>query len=112
MRWYRYVVGWSRRDQADTAGAVRRIAWSSGACARARGLRDFYARALRRLARRGLRPAPHETAREFCARVGAEAPALTAPLAELTVAYEATRFGGQSLTPHGSRTLRELARDL
>src|SRR5947207_3960423 len=28
MRWYRYVVGWSRQDQVNTAGAVRRIAWS------------------------------------------------------------------------------------
>src|SRR5205814_9888478 len=28
MRWYRYVVGWSRQDQVHAAGAVRRLAWS------------------------------------------------------------------------------------
>jgi transglutaminase-like putative cysteine protease len=144
MRWYRYVVGWSRQDQVQAAGAVRRLAWSfpttqgwSGAggmrspalfvaCAlvvaaavvwgvqRARGapraaVPAFYARALARLARRGLRPAPHETAREFCARVGADAPVLVQTLVRLTVAYEAARFGGQSPTPDESRELLELA---
>jgi hypothetical protein len=70
---------------------------------------SFYARALRRLARRGLRPAPHETAREFCTRVGLEAPALTTPLARLTTAYEATRFGAQPVSAAESRALLELA---
>jgi transglutaminase-like putative cysteine protease len=144
MRWYRYVVGWSHQDQADVAGAVRHLAWSSAAprwrgpvprplvvggvlvalaaavawgvwqrqgvrVRRGAAVPDFYARALRRLERRGLRPAPPETAREFCARVGIDAPDLRTPLARLTVAYEATRFGGQSPTPAESRALRELA---
>jgi transglutaminase-like putative cysteine protease len=144
MRWYRYVVGWSRQDQVHAVGAVRRFAWSfptppgwSGvgtarspalmlACGigavaavvwgvrRARaaprsGLPPFYARALTRLARRGFRPAPHETAREFCARIGADTPPLVAPLSRLTGAYEAARFGGQSPTPEEARELRELA---
>jgi transglutaminase-like putative cysteine protease len=146
MRWYRYVVGWSRQDQAQAAGAVRRIAWSwpraargpsgwalppviigaalagavtavvvwgwrradSGRHGRA-AVPDFYARALRRLARRGLRPAPHETAREFSARVGASTSELTVPLARLTLAYEATRFGGVRLNRDASRELLELA---
>jgi hypothetical protein len=70
---------------------------------------DFYARALRRLARRGLRPAPQETAREFCARVGAARPDAAAVLAPLTRAYEATRFGGITPTPAETRTLFEAA---
>ena len=69
----------------------------------------FYARALRRLARRGLRPAPHETAREFCRRVGAEAPALSASVARLTTAYEAARFGAHPVNAAESRELLELA---
>ncbi len=143
MRWYRYVVGWSRQDQIQAAGAVRRFAWSfpttprwSGASAirspalavglgvvvaaavmwgvRGRGtpravLPAFYTRALARLARRGLRPAPYETAREFCARVGADAPVLVMPLSRLTGAYEATRFGGQPPTHEEARELLELA---
>jgi transglutaminase-like putative cysteine protease len=147
MRWYRYVVGWSRQDQVQAAGAVRRIAWSwpvtprvpgagsarqglltgalgvaviaalvwgvrhvrGGSAPRGAALPDFYAKALKRLARRGLRPAPHETAREFCARAGAAAPQLVALLSRLTVAYEATRFGGKRPTPAESRALLEFA---
>jgi transglutaminase-like putative cysteine protease len=147
MRWYRYVVGWSRQDQLEAAGAVRRLAWSwpitprlagagstgqvavtllvalaavaalVGGVRHARGVRrapgaampDFYARALRRLARRGLRPAPSETAREFCARVGAGAPPLAAPFARLTTAYESVRFGPERPGPAESRELTELA---
>ena len=144
MRWYRYVVGWSRQDQVQAAGAVRRLAWSfpsarswsgvdvtrsktllgalglvalaavvwgvrRGRVVSRAALPVFYARALARLSRRGLRPAAHETAREFCARVGAEAPVLAAPLFRLTLAYEATRFGGQDPNPEESRHLLELA---
>jgi transglutaminase-like putative cysteine protease len=58
----------------------------------------FYARALRVLARRGLRPAPAETAREFEARVGRQAPDLATPLARLTSAYERVRFGETAVT--------------
>ena len=57
----------------------------------------FYARALRLLARRGLAPAPGETAREFSARAGGLAPAYGAPLARLTDGYERVRFGGARL---------------
>jgi hypothetical protein len=57
----------------------------------------FYARALRILARRGLVPAPGETAREFTWRV--QATAASPPLARLTGAYERVRFGGVALTP-------------
>jgi hypothetical protein len=143
MRWYRYVVGWSRQDQAQAAVAVRRLAWSLpsmpawsgsgtmpspmllGACAlvgvvfvvwvgRRRSapraaVPSFYARALATLAKRGITPVPHETAREFCARVGAEAPTLSSPFSRLTFAYEAARFGGQEPTPEESRELSELA---
>jgi hypothetical protein len=55
----------------------------------------FYARALRALARRGLTPAPGETAREFARRAAASA---GPPLAPLTGAYERVRFGGAALT--------------
>ena len=72
----------------------------------------FYARALARLARRGLRPESHETAREFCARVSAEAPLIAIPLGRITVAYEATRFGGEDLTADEARALLEAATTL
>ncbi len=58
----------------------------------------FYARALRALARRGLVPAPVETAREFAARVGAAAPGCADSFAALTAAYERLRFGGLPCT--------------
>jgi transglutaminase-like putative cysteine protease len=147
MRWYRYVVGWSRQDQLQAAGVVRRLAWSWPVTPRLaeaqstrqtvaamllavvlagavlwgvryarRGRRtsgaampEFYATALARLARRGLRPAPSETAREFCARVGADTPLLTTPFARLTAAYESSRFGIQRPSPADARELLELA---
>ena len=58
-----------------------------------RAVPDFYRRALRLLARRGVRPAPHETAREFCARIQAEIPAWSDAAGALTSAYERVRFG-------------------
>jgi transglutaminase-like putative cysteine protease len=148
MRWYRYVVGWSRQDQVDAAGAVRRLAWSaprtphwapvtpsrrtlllgvalgtavvaalawaSRPSGGARGpagapLPIFYARALRRLARRGLRPAPQETAQEFCTRVATAMPTIAAPLSRLTRAYEAERFGGHRPAPPEGRDLLDVA---
>jgi len=144
MRWYRYVVGWSRQDQLQAAGSVRRLAWSlpkaprwpgagesrqttltlglgvvaAGALVWAvrRGRRApgaavpaFYARALARLARRGLRPAPHETAREFSARVGVAARELAPVVAHLTAAYEEARFGARRFVPDEERILRQLA---
>jgi transglutaminase-like putative cysteine protease len=130
MRWHRYVVNWSLRDQINTAWAIRQMvrqpqpwlgvpwperrlvvalvlaaggaAWlvvrlgrrRAGPTGRAaRRLPPFYAAALRRLARRGFRPAPHETAREFAGRVAAAAPEWATPLTRLTVAYERVRFG-------------------
>jgi protein-glutamine gamma-glutamyltransferase len=73
------------------------VLWRRGAAraARPRALVPwFYARALRALARRGLRPGPGETAREFLARVSAAAPAWARPLSDVTVDYERARFGG------------------
>lgn len=61
----------------------------------ARAMPAFYARALRALARRGLEPAPGETAREFAARVAATAPACARPLDRLTAGYERVRFGAE-----------------
>jgi transglutaminase-like putative cysteine protease len=140
MRWYRYVVNWSLKDQVDLAASIRqtarrwrpewpglggwdvgRLSWLVGAGAvvvlvvawrrrrgggfawpraRRRDVPDFYRRALRRLARRRLRPAPHETAREFCARVQAEVPAWSEAAGQLTAAYERVRFGGAALAAH------------
>jgi hypothetical protein len=133
MRWYRYVVNWSLKDQVDLASSIRHTArrwrpewptpsawprpsaslligvsatvalvvawrWRRGdGMARPRfGRRDvpdFYRRALRLLARRGVRPEPHETAREFCARIQAELPAWRDAAGALTSAYERVRFG-------------------
>ncbi len=136
MRWYRYVINWSLRDQVETAVTLRRQAGSLGpwlaslreasvpravwplvallaaaavALALLRGRRTvegrarsrmprFYARALRALARRGLRPGPGETAREFSARVAVAVPAWAGPVAALTAAYERARFGAVALT--------------
>ena len=149
MRWYRYVVGWSRHDQAAAAGTVRRVAWSWSlptprlptmgasqriavgvglglaaaavvwAVGRTRAQRaarspmpDFYARALRRLARRGFRPAPGETAREFCARLVADRPESAAALSRLTRAYEDARFGARAPTPSDHRDLLTLATNI
>jgi len=139
MRWYRYVVNWSLKDQVDLAASLRHTArrwrpewptltewprpnasfllgltaavalvvawrWRRGDAVSAprlgrRDVPDFYRRALRLLARRGVRPAPHETAREFCARVQAEIPAWREAAGDLTSAYERVRFGGSSLAP-------------
>ena len=53
----------------------------------------FYERALRALRRRGLSPAPAETARQFSARARLEAPACAEPLDRITATYERARFG-------------------
>jgi transglutaminase-like putative cysteine protease len=137
VRWYRYIVSWSRQDQVQVAAAIGRVAWTSspwrlswrGWSIPATGLAlpalalgaaglawlawrrtgpgglgpgappvpRFYRRALRALARRGLRPTTEETAREFAARVAEEAPAVGAPFARVTTAYESVRFGGMPL---------------
>jgi transglutaminase-like putative cysteine protease len=135
MRWHRYVINWSFRDQVQAAVAIRRqtqawrpaLGWfgqwrglstaalvvglgvvlvrvwrRAGGPARRRAaarLPGFYARALRRARRLGLRPEAGETAREFAVRVGRAAPGWTGPFAEITGAYEACRFGGVALSP-------------
>jgi transglutaminase-like putative cysteine protease len=131
LRWYRYVINWSLRDQVEVATTIRRQAsewrldWQAlrqwrppalavplavavglgvvlwlwrrpggvGAARAADRMPAFYARALRALARRGLRPAAGETAREFAARVGAARPAAAPLLGRLTDGYERVRFG-------------------
>jgi len=59
----------------------------------------FYERALRAVARRGLRPEAGETAREFSVRVGRLGPAWEHAFARLTREYERCRFGAARLTP-------------
>jgi hypothetical protein len=54
----------------------------------------FYRRALRAAARRGLRPAIGETAREFSGRVAGLGPAAGAAFTRVTALYERARFGG------------------
>jgi hypothetical protein len=54
----------------------------------------FYRRALRAAARRGLRPTPGETAREFSGRVAGLGPAAGPAFTRVTVLYERARFGG------------------
>jgi transglutaminase-like putative cysteine protease len=54
----------------------------------------FYRRALRAAARRGLRPAAGETAREFAGRVSGLGPAAGVAFARVTALYERARFGG------------------
>jgi hypothetical protein len=139
MRWYRYVVNWSLKDQVDLAAAIRQTArawrpewpalggWKGARTPVLAGLivvvaaivawrwrrggvigwprlsrdavPDFYRRALRLLARRGVRRARDETAREFWERVQAERPAWGDAVGTLTLAYERVRFGGGALGP-------------
>ena len=60
---------------------------------RALGTHPAYARALRRLARRGLERGPSVGARAFAAQVGAELPEAGPAFRHLTDAYLAERFG-------------------
>jgi hypothetical protein len=55
----------------------------------------FYRRALRAAARRGLRPAAGETAREFRSRVAALGPPADGAFTRVTALYERARFGGE-----------------
>jgi transglutaminase-like putative cysteine protease len=64
----------------------------------------FYRRALRAAARRGLRPAVGETAREFSGRVSGLGPAAGAAFSRVTALYERARFGGR---PPSSTELEE-----
>ncbi len=58
----------------------------------------FYRRALRAAARRGLRPAPGETAREFSGRVAGLSPAAGPTFTRVTALYGRARFGGSPPT--------------
>jgi hypothetical protein len=97
-------VDWTRAAVALAALALAAttatVAWRRRLptrATRAVGAPDFYRRALRCLARRGHRPAPGESAREFQARVREGEPDIAAPLASLTAAYERVRFGAAAL---------------
>lgn len=87
----------------------RRPAHAAGARA---ALPRFYARALRTLGRRGLRPRDEETAREFARRVETAIPMCADPLARLTAAYERVRFGLRPLTPAEAARLDESVLEL
>lgn len=78
----------------------------------ARRVPRFYDRALRTCARRGFRPDPGETAREFCRRVAAAAPASAMPLGCLTTAYERVRFGAGVLPVEAAAELDRCLADL
>jgi hypothetical protein len=78
------------------AGRVLAIRWPTG---NAHRVPDFYAEALRRLARVELQPLSGETAREFRTRVAETLPACGPPFIRLTRAYERARFGGGALPP-------------
>ena len=136
LRWHRYVINWSLRDQLEVAVAIRRqattwrrwrldeldalsggrlvvaalvllgagaVGWAwyrrrpADARPAATAPPAFYARALRRLGRRGLAPAAAETAREFAERVARQAPGCALPFATVTAAYERCRFAGLPL---------------
>jgi len=136
MRWYRYIVNWSLRDQVQLAQSVHRqasdfrvgLSWPRGwrvspalvavggavivvalvwlvgrhGPIRTQGgpaavMPTFYARALRLLARRGLAPAPAETARQFAARVRTTVPDRAEAFARITRHYERARFGASAL---------------
>jgi transglutaminase-like putative cysteine protease len=77
--------------------------------ARRGSLPPSYARALRLLARRGLRRSPETTARDFARRVrGAQPPAVAAAFEALTEAYLAERFGPGAAPGGGEAALRTL----
>jgi transglutaminase-like putative cysteine protease len=95
-------VRWALPALGLAAGALVWLLWrraTPGASRRAAPVPEFYRRALRALARIGLRLGPGETAREFAARVGRVAPTRAGVFAQITVAYETVRFGGISLEP-------------
>ena len=97
---------WSRAGALAIAVAVGAVsAWA--AWRHRRGGRGpggnrplgFYRRALRAAARRGLRPAVWETAREFSGRVSGLGPVAGAAFARVTALYERARFGGTPPSP-------------
>jgi protein-glutamine gamma-glutamyltransferase len=116
------AIGWlGRRDHVRpvavslavvlAGSAVVLLVWRRASVAAAARRRDapprFYLRTLRILARRGFRPEPVETAREFAARVAAAAPEVAVPLARLTGGYERARFGDAAPTVEELREFDE-----
>jgi hypothetical protein len=147
LRWHRYIVSWSSRDQLAAAATVRQAAkdwwnwreqwphwrlpwtwpvllsaagviawvlWRHGWTASGRRVRvpDFYRQALRTLARRGLRPRPGETAREFAARVGGRRASPDVGFERITAVYEGVRFGARQLTPSERAEIQACLRSL
>jgi transglutaminase-like putative cysteine protease len=86
---------------AGGLGLAGAVLWWRGRRPAARQARipRFYRRALRRLARCGLRPGAGETAREFGGRVATLGPRAATAFDRLTALYERTRFGGAAPTP-------------
>ncbi|HEY7648560.1 MAG TPA: transglutaminaseTgpA domain-containing protein [Methylomirabilota bacterium] len=93
-------AGWALPAVTVAAGALAWLVWRwvvAGAPQRPAPVPDFYRRALRTVARRGLRLEPGETAREFALRVSQALPARAGAFTRVTAAYEAVRFGGAAL---------------
>lgn len=92
---------------------TRRLGASGPRAAGARArVPDFYRRALRRLARAGLRPQPSETAAEFAVRVAAARPECGTTFGAITQVYERVRFGGTALTPGEASDIAAAAAEL
>jgi hypothetical protein len=71
---------------------------STPAAASTRFASHSYGRMLRALAARGLHRRAHETPQEFLASVRDHAPQIGEPVARVTSAFCATRYGGAALT--------------
>jgi hypothetical protein len=100
-QWPRLQVPWAWPALISAAGVIAWLLWRHGWPTPSRRVRapDFYRKALRTLARRGLRPRPGETAREFAARVADDRPVQAVGFGRITAVYEAVRFGARRLTP-------------
>jgi transglutaminase-like putative cysteine protease len=107
--WPHWQPPWIWPALAPAVGLIAWWAWRRRRPVAAGGQRppDFYRRALRMVARRGLRPQRGETAREFAVRVGDSAPAHARGFAGITAAYEAVRFGARRLVPSEQATVEE-----
>jgi transglutaminase-like putative cysteine protease len=121
------IAGWKRGERGGgLQGSLREVVLilaSCGAAAialgalfrrrrRASELPREYARALHLLRRRGLRREPSATARAFVGEVRRRLPAAAPPLAQLTEAYLAHRFGETPFAapPNALPSLREALR--
>jgi hypothetical protein len=95
------AVAWGRRRSAAPQGRIRPVP-----------VPDFYRRALSILARRGVKPSPGETAREFAARAGVTDSAWRESIASITGIYESVRFGKGVLNPDQAARVWSWVRDL